>query len=174
MEVSFISKLRQEDMYEFNMYHAYHSTQGPIAIILGIISIAAAILTFGRVTMFYTIAYAVVGVLFFIYLPLTLKARSGRQIGTGSPLSGNIEYTLNEKGLTVKVELPEGAENSDNTASMTWDSVYKIVTTKNELLIFTSRMNAYVIPKRDMEGKLTDVKQVLTENVKDYRIKWTW
>lgn len=173
--VVFDAKLKSEDMYEFNMYHAYTSSQGWMSFVFAMIAIVAAVATWGSVSLGYSIAYIVIGVLFLIYMPVSLKIRSKAQIS--GVLKGSLHYELEERGVVVslpgdvEVVPVEGAEQQ---AVLPWDMIYKVVTTKNELLIFSNRINAYVIPKRDIETIYPEIRTILEEKLQSHRRNLKW
>ena len=50
-----------KDMFDFNLYHTYHSKNGWLAIIFGVAAVVAAFVTYGRVTRAYTTIYVMIG-----------------------------------------------------------------------------------------------------------------
>lgn len=67
---------------------------------------------------------------------------------------------------------PEATNPSE--ATMSWDMVYKAVTTKQSLLIFSSRVNAYIIPKRFVAGQEEAVGKMLGDNLESHRLSYKW
>ncbi len=80
MQVEFEVRLKPEDLYRFNMYQMYTGIHGWISIVLGIAMLVLTVYTFGTVEMTYTLLYAVFGILFLFYAPVTLKLRSRQSI----------------------------------------------------------------------------------------------
>ena len=50
-------------------------------------------------------------------------------------------FTIDEKGVTIS---QDGEE-----ALLEWKQVYKVVDTKSNLLVYSTRVNAYVFPKEN-------------------------
>lgn len=72
-------------------------------------------------------------------------------------------FTIDEKGVTIS---QDGEE-----ALLEWKQVYKVVDTKSNLLVYSTRVNAYVFPKRelgDLRGRMqyheTAVRKLSFEN----------
>ena len=80
MTLEFDIKISDKDMYRFNMHHAYTGFQGIFATVIGLAVLTVAALTRGKVESVYTLLYLVFGVMFLIYMPVSLWMRSKRQI----------------------------------------------------------------------------------------------
>jgi hypothetical protein len=175
--VTFDAKLNANDMYEFNMYHAYTSSQGWMSFIFAALAFIATYITWGSVPMGYSVAYIVIGFLFLFYMPVILKLRSKAQVS--GVLQGSLHYSLEDKGVVVSVPgtevlVTEPDPEGEQEAVLPWNLIYKVVTTKNELLIFSNRVNAYVIPKRDVEAVYPEVKAMMEEKLPSHRRKLKW
>ena len=175
--VTFDAKLRAEDMYEFNLYHAYTSSQGWMSFVFAILAFVATAVTWGSVSMGYSIAYIVIGILFLVYMPIILKLRSKAQVS--GVLQGTLHYSLEDRGVVVSVPgtevlVTEPNQPQEQEAVLPWNLIYKAVTTKNELLIFSNRVNAYVIPKREIEDISPDIKEALEDKLPVHRRKLKW
>ncbi len=173
-QLKFDSQLKPEDMYRFQMYHAYTSFQGWSAILFGILGISAGIITFGKVDTFYTVAYIVLGVVFLLYLPVIFKSRSKRLVESSEVLSNVLHYQLTEDGILVSTDVkPENGEEPEPVL-LPWKNVYKVVTTKQELFIFSTRINAYVIPKTAVEGITREIGDFFRAKLPPHRLKYRW
>lgn len=139
MPIEFDIKITDKDMYRFNMYHAYTGFQGIFATVIGIAVLVVAALTFGKVEITYSILYLAFGIIFLVYVPVSLKMRSKRQLLVSPVLRETIHYSVDETGFHVSV--------GEETAELPWNMIYKIVSTKSNVLVYSSRVNAYVIPR---------------------------
>lgn len=163
MPIEFDITLESKDMYRFNMYQMYTSFQGIFSIILSVVLFATAIGTYGDVTLNYTLLYAVFGSLFLVYLPATLWIRSKHSLAASKILSSTLHYALDEEGIHVSL----GEEN----ALLPWKQIYKMISTKNNVLIYTSRTVAYVIPKSQIAEKYQEIAELAKKKLEKYRIK---
>ena len=80
MTVKFNVKLSSEDMYRFNMYHAYTSMQGILSLVMGIFVIVVIALSENLHDIRHALPYLLIALIFLLYVPLTLRIRSKRQI----------------------------------------------------------------------------------------------
>ncbi len=162
-----------DDMYRFQMYHIYHSGQGILSIVLGILSIvvaiAAPIMAPDRIQTLDIVFYAGVGIVFLAYYPVALKKKAPQLIKNSPTLSHPLHYTFDEKGITVladeEADLPEG----EDKAFLPWESIYKAVSTKEQLLIYSNKINAYILPLAQIEG-YDEIKKLIVSKVPSHRV----
>ena len=162
MPIEFDIKLQPKDMYRFNMYQTYSGFHGIMSIVLAIFVFIAAVLTRGKVEMTYTILYVCFGVLFLVYMPVTLWMRSKHAIATSEVLKGVLHYSLEEDGVHVS----QGGES----AVLPWEQVYKMVSTKSNVLIYSTRLNAYVIPREQLGVQYDKVAELAKQKLEKYRV----
>ncbi len=162
-----------DDMYRFQMYHTFHTGQGILAIVLGIISIAVGIATPifvpERVETLDIVFYIGAGLVFILYYPISLKKKAPLLIQNSPTLSHPLHYTFDEKGITVAADASSGIEEGENTAQLPWDNVFKVVSTKDQLLIYSNKINAYILPL----SQVTDydaVVKLMKEKLPSHRL----
>lgn len=164
MPIKFDIKLTSEDMYRFNMYHAYTSMQGILSLILGIFVIAVIAFS-GDFHDFVSAApYLLIAVIFFLYIPITLRLRSKRQIRMSPVLKDTLHFEMNDEGITVR------SVGEEEAATLPWEYIYKAVTTKHNLLIYSNRVNAYVIPKGQVSQQLPQIYEALKAHCESFRL----
>ncbi|MEG1291059.1 MAG: YcxB family protein [Lachnospiraceae bacterium] len=163
MAAEFDVTITERDMYRFNLYHAYHGFQGIFATVIGILVFVVAIATIGKVELMYTILYMIFGVVFLIYMPVSLRMRSKQQIQSSQVLKHPLHYTLDTQGVHVS--------QNEETASLQWNQIYKIVSTKSNLLIYSNRVNAYVIPQAQITQQYETIAALAKEQLETYRCK---
>lgn len=163
MPVEFDIKITDKDMYRFNMYHAYTGFQGIFATVIGIAVLVVAAVTFGKVEITYSLLYFLFGLIFLVYVPMSLKLRSKRQILVSPVLKESLHYKVDQQGIHVSV--------GEETAHLEWEMVYKIVSTKSNLLIYSSRVNAYVIPRNQISGQYGAIRELAVQKLEPYRVR---
>ncbi len=163
METEFDITLNGSDMYRFSMYHAYTGSQGIISIVIAALCFFVSVWTRGSVEMTYTVLYAVFGVVLLIYMPVQLYLRSVRQIRTSKVLSRPLHYRVDSEGIHTS--------QGDASADLPWDQVYKMVSTRHNILIYSNRVNAFIIPKSQIEKECGVLLQIAGGNLPKYRYK---
>ena len=142
MEVTFNAKLAPKDLFQFNMYQSYTTMQGPLSIFFSILVFVMAGISFYKGSMGYGTLYICGGIIVLIYVPFTLWNRSNYVLRTNPIISDVLEYHIDEEGIDVT----QGGE----TGTLLWDKVYKVIAIKNELLIYSNRVYAYVLPREQV------------------------
>ena len=76
-----------------------------------------------------------------------------------------LHYELTDEGIVVK------SDALDEEALLPWGQVYKAITTRNNFLIYSNRVNAYIIPKAQTEDKLSEIYDAFEKHCEAYRLK---
>ena len=135
--------LTDNDLFKFLMYHNYHGAQGKLGIVVALLAFLAAVMTYGRVEMLYTVLYIVCGVVFIVYTPLALKWRAKRQFQLAPDLGEEMTYEFSDEGIKSSIK--------DQSVQVQWINLYRIVGKDDYIYIYTDRLHASIIPKRCIE-----------------------
>lgn len=163
MEVSFDVKLTAKDLFRFNIYQTYTTSQGPISILLAILVFVMAGVSFRGGQTGYGLLYIVVGVVFLIYIPVTLWTRANQTIRKNAVLSGTLHYHISENGIKV--------EQDGDSGVLEWKQVYKIVSNKKHVLIYSNRVNAYIVPREQLGEQYGALKELADKMLEKYRVR---
>ncbi|SFB21513.1 YcxB-like protein [Acetitomaculum ruminis DSM 5522] len=154
-------KLSADDVYDFTMYHVYSKFSGIFSIILGILIIGLAVYTYDTVSLGYTIIYLLVGVIFIAYNPVALKLKAKKQFTNNQALASNIHYIFDEKGVHSTL--------ANERADVEWVSIFKVVETRRNFLIYTTTINASIIPKSQLGETESQIRQILSKHLDTYQ-----
>lgn len=163
MPVEFDITLTSKDMYRFNMYQVYSGFQGWFSVLVSLFAFAAAGKTYGEVEMTYTILYIVFGIVFLVYMPVNLFLRSRSRLAASEVLSKSLHYVVGENGFTVS--------QGEAQAELPWKQIYKMVSTKSNVLVYSNRTNAYIIPREQLGEKYQALVQLASDKLEKHRIK---
>lgn len=163
MKVAFNVKLQERDLYRFNIYQAYTGLQGWISVILGILAFVMATVTFGEKSFEYTFLYIAVGLLFWFYMPVSFWFRAKATLKTNEVLANELHYEVSEEQIHVT--------QKEESGELPWDAVYKIVSNKNQILIYTNRINAYIIPMEQIGEQYAGFKEIAEKKLERFRLK---
>lgn len=161
MNVSFDIKLQPKDLFRFNIYQSYRGTQGILSILLAIVVLVIAISCFGQDRISYGILYLVVSVLLLLYIPVTLWMRAKHTIRTNQVLSGVLHYEVSEACIRVT--------QGEEAGELPWEHIYKMVSTKHQVLIYSNRINAYIIPREQLGSQYDTLKELAKNQLESYR-----
>ena len=163
MSVSFDVQLQAKDLYRFNMYQTYTGLQGFVSIILGILGFVMAGITFGEAEVPYTIMYIVVGLLFWFYIPVSLWLRAKATMKTKKVLAGKLHYEVSEDSIHVT--------QGEDCGELPWDAIYKVISNKKQILIYSSRINAYIIPREQIGDQYDSFCEVARKKLESFRLR---
>ena len=163
MKIEFDITLNSKDMYRFSMYHAYTTSQGIISILIAILCLFVSVRTYQSVEWTYTALYAIFGVLFLLYIPVNLYLRSKQQILSSKELQNTLHYMVDDNGIHTS--------QNDASADLPWDAVYKMIATRHNVLVYSNRVNAYIIPKSQIEKEYEKFLQIASTHLPKYRLK---
>lgn len=164
MKVSFDIKLTVQDLFKFNFMQAYKGMQGFLSILLPVLIFAYAVTTFGTVSIGSTLVYVGLGVLFLVYVPVSLWMRVQKTINDdNNALSKTLHYDFSEENIKVSVET--------ESVTFNWENIYQMKEAKDMVLVYTNRINAYVIPKSQLGSNYETLSGLAHKKLEKYRIK---
>ena len=78
-----------------------------------------------------------------------------------------LHFEMREDGIAVTTD------HETEEAVLPWDMIYKAVTTKHNILIYSKRVNAYIIPKAQATEEMPQIYAMLSQQCKDNRLHLT-
>ena len=156
MKVEFDVKITAADLYDYMLSHTYSGFSGLFGSIVGALFI---IMYFSVGYFLYLIAGAVI----LLYIPCSLFLRAHKQVALNEAFKKPLHYVLTDEGVTVS--------QGENEMFQEWDVVYKAKSTNRSLLIYTSKVNAWIFPKRDLGKDKEAVIQLISAHVAPNKVK---
>jgi hypothetical protein len=120
-----------------------------------------AITTWGEAELPYTVMYVVVGLMFWFYMPVSYWFRAKATIKNNAVLAGELHYEISETGFHVT----QGGEAGD----LPWEAIYKAVSNSRQILIYTTRINAYIIPREQIGDQYDAFVELAGKKLESYR-----
>ncbi|MBQ4537749.1 MAG: YcxB family protein [Lachnospiraceae bacterium] len=149
-------KIEAGDLYDYNLRHAYNSAAGLMGSIVGAIMVIAALNTKHWVLL-------IGGIVLLLYLPWTLFIKSKQQVLSNPVFKNPLHYVLDENGITIS--------QGDVTTTQAWGDMLKAVSTSRSIIVYTSRVNATIFPKRQMGDKTASVIECICVNMPPAKVK---
>lgn len=163
MKIEFDVKLSAKDLYVFNIKQAYRGMQGILSIILPLLVFAYAVSTWGQVSIGSTLVYVALGILFLVYVPISLWLRVNKSIkDTSNALSKILHYTFTEEAITVSV--------GEESVEFQWENIFRMKKSGSQVLIYTNRINAYILPIQQVGSQFEALSQLAGKKLEKYRI----
>ena len=156
MKVEFDVKITAADLYDYMLSHTYSGFSGLFGSIVGALFIV----------MYFSVGYflyLLAGVVILLYVPCSLFLRAHKQVALNEAFKKPLHYVLTDEGVTVS--------QGENEIFQEWDVVYKAKSTNRSLLIYTSKVNAWIFPKRDLGKDKDAVIQLISLHVAPDKVK---
>jgi len=162
--IRFDVKITEEDLYKYNLHHAYSSSQGIFSVVLFALLIVLWILRFPTMSNAYRVMYPLFAFIILIYIPMSLKLRAKNAINQ-AVFQHPLTYELKDDGIFIS------SPTTEEPAELPWEYVYKVSVWKGYLLIYSNRINAYIIPVESIESQYDSIVSFIKSHVEDYKLQ---
>ncbi len=149
-------KIEAGDLYDYMLRHTYSSAAGVVGSTFGALFILLAVGT-------QRWAFLAFGLILLLYLPWTLFLRSRKQVLSNPSFQKPLHYVLDDSGITISQE--------EESVQYLWEDLYKAVSTGRSIIVYTSRINATIFPKRQMEEKRAAVMEMISTHMPPDKVK---
>lgn len=156
MEVEFDVQMTSADLYDYMLHHTFTSPSGLIGAVAGALMIVAGFAGSGALC---TIA----GIVILLYLPAALFMRSKQQFLSNPAFRQPLHYRMDEEGITVS--------QGEHEECCKWEDMQKAISTMRSIVLYTSAVNATILPKKAMGEKTTTVIGVISTHMPPKKVK---
>lgn len=157
MKIEFDVKITAADLYDYMLAHTYSGFSGLFGSIVGALII---LVYFSMEAPFY---YLIGGVVILLYVPCSLFLRAHKQAATNDFFKKPLHYVLTDEGVTVS--------QGEDEMFQEWEVVYKARSTNRSLLVYTSKVNAWIFPKKDLGKDKEAVIQLISAHVTPDKVR---
>lgn len=134
-QLEFDVKITSGDLYDYMLRHTYHSAQGLLGTCVGVLAIFVFLNNFQPL-------YLIMGIVIILYLPWTLYLKSGTQVQNNPAFKEPLHYMLDEEGIHVS--------QGEVRECQKWQDMYRAVSTGRSIIVYTSRVNACIFPRKQL------------------------
>ena len=142
-EITADIKIGTKDMFYFFMRHNYACFSGLFGLFISLGALILLIIRFGSYDLPAKGLLLLVALLFTVIQPLQLLLKAANQIKRTPMFQEPIQYTFGEEGL--------GISQHDQAGVIPWEQVMKVIDTNQYLIIYITKMRAYIFPKNQMD-----------------------
>lgn len=156
MEVEFDVKMEAGILYDYMIRHTYNSFSGLLGAVVGALMLVV----------FYKekqVLFLIAGVVILLYQPWSLFLRSRQQMLQNPSFKKPLHYKLTEEGIEVSQD--------GETDNQKWEDMYKAVSTGSSIIVYTSRINACIFPKKDLGEQKYKVIEMISTHMPPKRVK---
>lgn len=156
MEIEFDIKINAGVLYDYMLHHTYTSASGLLGTGVGALMIVA-------FSMQHSVIFLIAGIVILAYLPWTLFIRSRQQMLANPAFKEPLHYRLDEEGITVS--------QNETEEKQSWDQMYKAISTGRSVIVYTSRVNASIFPKKDLGENKAKVIEIISTHMPPSKVK---
>ncbi len=149
-------KIGAGDLYDYMLRHTYNSSAGVVGSTFGALFILVA---FGTQRW----AFIVFGIILLLYLPCSLYIKSRKQVLSNPSFRKPLHYLLDDTGITISQD--------EDQIQYPWEELYRAVSTGRSIIVYTSRVNATIFPKNQLEDKKTAVIEMIATHMPPEKVK---
>lgn len=155
-EVSFSVKMTAGIMYDYLIKHAYSGASGILGTCFGLLGC----LFFARTGF---VLYLIIGVMLILYLPVTLWTQASKAVINNEVYKTPLVYTLGSEGINVS--------QGEVSETASWQQCTKAVSTRQSIIVYTGKRNAFVFPRKQLNDKISPLIAVIAENMDPKKVK---
>lgn len=153
LEVSITGK----DMFDYNFYHNYRQFSGILSFLLGVLMLVLCVMSAGEgANISYVLITGFLGVYFTFMTPVRILFKSYQQVQLTPTFKKPISYTVTEEELIIEQDGVKGA--------IPMDDIVKAVDTGKSIILYVSRVRAYIFPKRELGDKQEQFVDILKKS----------
>jgi len=156
MEIEFDIKINENVLYDYMLHHTYTSASGLLGTGVGALMIVA-------FSMQHSVIFLIAGIVILAYLPWTLFIKSRQQMLANEAFKEPLHYRLDEEGITVS--------QNEIEEKQSWEQMYKAVSTGRSIIVYTSRVNASIFPKKDLGENKAKVIEIISTHMPPSKVK---
>lgn len=154
MELEFDVKIDAGILYDYMLHHTFTSFAGVVGAAVGALMVVGFVMT-GKVL------YLIAGLVILLYQPGSLFLKAKRQAANPA-FKASLHYRFTEEG----VEVSQGEAKEFQA----WDTMYKAVSTGKSIVLYTSRINACLFPRRDLRECQAKAIEMISTHMPPQRV----
>lgn len=156
MELEFDVEITSGVLYDYMLRHTYSTLSG----ILG--TLAGAFILLAYFNTGYPL-YLIAGTVLLAYLPCSLYLRARTQAANTPAFRKPLHYRLTDEGIEVSQE--------GEVQMQAWDTMVKAVSTRSSIIVYTSRVNACIFPRKDLKERTAAVIEQISTHMPPGKVK---
>lgn len=149
-------KIEAGDLYDYMLRHTYNSPSGMLGSMVGALMVIVALPQNQWI-------FVIGGLVLLLYLPWTLFIKSRQQVLTNPVFKQPLHYVLDGEGIHIS--------QGDVEEMQSWDNMVKAVSTSRSIIVYTSKVNATIFPKRQLGDKTAAVIETISTNMPPKKVK---
>lgn len=156
MEKEVEIKMSTKIIYDYLIYNTYTSLQGIIGVFIGLLMIIGFLCDMG-------IIYLILGIVIILYLPWNLYLKAGLQMQRNETFKKPLKFIFTDEGISVA---QDGMQEMQK-----WEDMHKAVSTMNSIIVYTSKYNATILPKKQLGADKLNIIEIISTHMDPKKVK---
>lgn len=148
------TKIKTSDLFSYMIDYNYKCIRGIIVILFSLACFAGVIIYWKEFEISRRLLLLFIGMVFVVFAPIEYYIRSMRQCKKN--FNSEYNYIFNNDGIDISVE--------DKNTVLEWNRIFKVKSTRDQIFLYTSNVNAIILPKRDIGDKFLALKEMIEKN----------
>lgn len=146
-----------KDMTDFMIFHTYSRIQGWFGLAVSVFALGYLIFNFNNMETDRKLLLLILGLLFTVINPVVLRIKAKKQVESNPSFKVPITYTLAEEGIVV--------EQKNIQEVHPWKNVVIVKDSKRSIIVYVSRVRAFIWPKEKYADSYDQVTETLMEKL---------
>lgn len=141
----------------------YRSMAGIIGVLISTAALVLLIVKWGDLATERIILYAIIAALFLVVNPAMLAFKAYQQLKLSPSYREPLQYTFSDEGIVVS--------QGEASEKVSWDKICRVMLTNKILVIYTSRIHAFVLPVSELGDDKTKIYMAIVQFTSEYNPK---
>jgi hypothetical protein len=144
-------------LYDYQIYNSYcKSSNGMIGTCIGTLAIILGLA-------YNYVIFIIMGVVLVLYTPISLKLRCKTVVANNKAFKEPLHYVFDETGITVS--------QGEDSQSAAWENMYRAVSTKQSIIVYTAKKLAWVFPRKQLGPKLPQLIATISRYMEPSKVR---
>lgn len=155
-ELRFRVRMTANDLWRFSMYHANKGYLGVFNVLFTLAALFLLVFQSGQMLLPQRLLLVVCALMFTVWQPMLLLVKARKQ-AAGRGMKEPIDMFFGDEGIR--------AEQGGESVELAWDDVRRVKKIPGELIIYTDRIHAYLLPDAAVGGQREELNKLLHEKL---------
>ncbi|MGO5052577.1 YcxB family protein [Lachnospiraceae bacterium LCP25S3_G4] len=157
MTIKLQVKMTTKAMFDFMLYHTYHHFSGLFGSVFGVVTLILGVRSWRMEDYSSGLILFMFAFLFLIFTPFTLRSKAKKQVEKTPMFQEEIHYEFNEDGIITS--------QGDAKTSVAWKELVKAVSTNHSIIIYITRVRAFIFPKEALGEEYPAVVEMISTHM---------
>lgn len=162
-EIKITVWIKLSNMYDFLLRYNYKGMAGIIGPVFSILAFLALCLSYSVLTRGQIVLLIIASLLFTVINPLLILLKAAKQLKYNPAFREPLVYTLTEEKIVV-------TQNKE-VLPIPWKNVQEVEETHHNLIVYLSKVRAFVLPKENIGNQLVEVRELIRRSVKTGKVR---